>query len=456
MRFKKMNENEFIIFACFTRSYDESHIKSERIHLISSVVCSSYEYDLYDIENEQGILRKFIDEMKCRSTYNIVTVLSDLDNNYNKNKINLFSLITDRVKDNIKSQYSAEFYSGDCVRLINISLDNFLGLLDYDGKELDFNEDFLTSFFGKKDSKEKELDLIFQDSVFIFRNIPWNIIVFLFKIRGIDISGGSSPKRHMLTTVDATLKEFLDLLYNYNTNFINKNILYESFKDKNRYLSSLINLDNYNDILEFNIEIDNMLLTQLKWKDIGKFIEEFYEKKNNFNLDIYNQFKFKLYILTFKNICFYWLIENITDNCKKIIKKGQKLEKELNKLNLDISILEKNLSSAFNNEVKELKEKISELNNYKSINEDKIEKNWLELNEELKKIEEEIKDKSIIDLYNMIINLDKFKKIADRTSFKKKFARKSNSDRFNLLYKGFKRGYSTFSNYRCNLDSDDF
>jgi len=53
----------------------------------------------------------------------------------------------------------------------------------------------------------------------------------------------------MLSTVDATLKEFLDLFYGYNTNFINKHIIYESFKNKDAYLSSHINLNSYKDAL---------------------------------------------------------------------------------------------------------------------------------------------------------------------------------------------------------------
>lgn len=34
-----------------------------------------------------------------------------------------------------------------------------------------------------------------------------------FKLNGIDVSGGSSPKRHILQTVDFKLVKFLNYLY---------------------------------------------------------------------------------------------------------------------------------------------------------------------------------------------------------------------------------------------------
>ena len=46
--FNKVNYN--IILACFARSFDESHIKSKKIHLVNSVVHTPYEVNLDKID----------------------------------------------------------------------------------------------------------------------------------------------------------------------------------------------------------------------------------------------------------------------------------------------------------------------------------------------------------------------------------------------------------------------
>jgi len=140
-----------------------------------------------------------------------------------------------------------------------------------DDNKLNLTNDFITEILGAKESTKKNFDSICQDSVFIFRNIDWSNLIFLFKLKGIDISGGSNTKRHMLSTVDATLKEFLDLFYGYNTNFINKHIIYESFKNKDAYLSSHINLNSYKDALNTIKELKDSFKKETCWRDIENF-----------------------------------------------------------------------------------------------------------------------------------------------------------------------------------------
>jgi hypothetical protein len=225
-KFLKLKEDKLLL-ACFARSYDEVHIKSERIHLACSVVMSSYNISFYEID--YSFLKEKMERGMYRSTYYVFNVVDEYNNKHNLPLIDLF--------DDIKNNEAIENIEG-CVRFINIGLEALLTMLVDDGNKFNITNDFITNIFGDKESTKKNFDSICQDSVFIFRNIRWSSIVLLFKLKGIDISGGTSSKRHLLSTVDATLKEFLDLFYGYNTNFINKHIIYESFKNKDGYLSS--------------------------------------------------------------------------------------------------------------------------------------------------------------------------------------------------------------------------
>jgi hypothetical protein len=263
--FNKVNYN--IILACFARSYDASHIKNKKIHLVSSVVHSTYEIDIDNIDFE--FLREKIEKGMYRSTYYIFKVFPDVDDN---------------LSNNIKVESD---YFG-CVRIINISFFTLIRCIENNGKLLDLSEDLTNELFGSKDSTEKDFYSILQDSVFIFYNLKWNSIVLFFKLRNIEISGGTISKRHLLDTVSSTLKEFLDLFYDYNTNFINKYIIYESFKNKDGILSSFINFEDKKE-MDYNIEIKNILIKDMKWNDINNLVDTVNELKIN-NGITYNYF----------------------------------------------------------------------------------------------------------------------------------------------------------------------
>jgi hypothetical protein len=102
--------------------------------------------------------------------------------------------------------------------------------------------------------------------------------------------------------VDATLKEFLDLFYGYNTNFINKYIIYESFKNENGFLSSSINLNDYKNMLNFKLEFNDLINKGLKYKHLDDLLKKTLELDSSNKLDVMNKFLIYDYIFTFTRL----------------------------------------------------------------------------------------------------------------------------------------------------------
>src|SRR6202040_2656630 len=241
--FKEVNYN--IIFACFARSFDDSHIKNKKIHLVSSVVNSTYGFNIG--YTNFSFLREKIEKGMYRSTYYIFNVFcgGGMD-------------ICDSLR--VEGDYFG------CVRVINVSIFTLIKCIENNGKMLDLSENLITEIFGGIDSTKKDFDSILQDSVFLFYNIKWDSIVLFFKLRGIEISGGTISRRHILDTVSSTLKEFLDLIYDYNTNFINK---------KN---------------IDYGIEVKNILIKDSIWSQFNNIVDivkKIKEDKKNFNIQIF-------------------------------------------------------------------------------------------------------------------------------------------------------------------------
>lgn len=264
--FKEVNYN--IIFACFARSFDDSHIKNKKIHLVSSVVNSTYGFNIG--YTNFSFLREKIEKGMYRSTYYIFNVFcgGGMD-------------ICDSLR--VEGDYFG------CVRVINVSIFTLIKCIENNGKMLDLSENLITEIFGGIDSTKKDFDSILQDSVFLFYNIKWDSIVLFFKLRGIEISGGTISRRHILDTVSSTLKEFLDLIYDYNTNFINKKIIYNSFKNKDGILSSFVNFD-YKKNIDYGIEVKNILIKDSIWSQFNNIVDivkKIKEDKKNFNIQIF-------------------------------------------------------------------------------------------------------------------------------------------------------------------------
>src|ERR1700761_7435013 len=162
---------DILLLVCFARSYDDTHIKNKRIHLVSSVVCSSYDIKYNNIDLD--FLKEKIEKGMYRSTYYVFNVVDELNN---KDELPLI----DRFDNMMNSGAIVNYHN--CVRFINIGFAALLTLLEDDGKKLNMTNDFITEIFGDIESTKKNFDSICQDSVFIFRNINWSRIVLFFKL----------------------------------------------------------------------------------------------------------------------------------------------------------------------------------------------------------------------------------------------------------------------------------
>lgn len=118
---------------------------------------------------------------------------------------------------------------------IFICLDEFVGRYN-----MIRNNKLLEVIFGEIGDKEKNNKLLWQNSLFIFYKYMWSSIVLNFKLNGIDISGGSISKRHVLKTVQYELIERMRLMYGFEEF---QHIIHSNLTDP--FLSSTIPLKEY-------------------------------------------------------------------------------------------------------------------------------------------------------------------------------------------------------------------
>ena len=62
--------------------------------------------------------------------------------------------------------------------------------------------------FGQIDSEEKDFTSVCYQSTIILAGFVWSTFILLCKLRRIEISGGSSSKRQILSTIDLQLMTF--------------------------------------------------------------------------------------------------------------------------------------------------------------------------------------------------------------------------------------------------------
>ena len=116
---------------------------------------------------------------------------------------------------------------------------------------------------------------------------------------GVNISGGTSPKRHLLNSVDAILKEFLDILFCYKSEFIKKYIIYESQKKSSNYiLSSSIPRSFYEKWLEF-LTKGCSNLEEMRLEEVDIYYSHFKQKEE---LKIYTENTEPMFIYIFLSI----------------------------------------------------------------------------------------------------------------------------------------------------------
>ena len=188
------------------------------------------------------------------------------------------------------------------------------------------NNQIFESIFGNFDLKNKDFDVLSQQSIFLFINQMWSNILLNFKIHKVDISGGSTPKRHILQTVDFGLLRALINIFN-EDKLINK-IIYDSYKDP--ILSSSIPLDFYKNLFE-----NEDILFKIKYKLINEWASSIKETTSGLEI-LDNNKEFKEIIFSNLKSSMDMLIIEIINGMNNDLKKDEiiksKITSEINSL----------------------------------------------------------------------------------------------------------------------------
>jgi hypothetical protein len=258
----ELNKNN-IIFACFTRYFDELHNNSNRIHLISTIVGTQENYDENNLVNYETDNKKYY-------------IIRFVENDYFYNKNLLENSSEKEPKYKIYKKYN--------VTILEITLDEFLGKLEYD-KENKLS-DMFNIIFGEQVIKQKEdrfYDGKYRNCLFEFKNkMNWSNIVLRFKLSGVDISGGSISKRHVMNTVNYDLITHINKLYNYNKKLILENIYNSNDEWSKLVLSSQFDYKYYrklyqNIVINYNYSPDLLISlfdNYYKISEVEKYISE--------------------------------------------------------------------------------------------------------------------------------------------------------------------------------------
>jgi hypothetical protein len=185
-----------------------------------------------------GSIIKYSGEINIESIEKTSSFLSQYTRFFEKNK---FIIIHLNFWDN--------YYKDTCclldienVKYLSGNIFKFIDEIKQGGKNLDqlvrlFNDNmpyggysvakaldrlFLNENFLLKDS------MGYNNLIFIFDGMPLSVITFFLRIIGVTIYGGSSNRRHLLSTVHKSLVMFLELL---NEMCVDPDIIYESYKD---------------------------------------------------------------------------------------------------------------------------------------------------------------------------------------------------------------------------------
>lgn len=391
------------IFGHFTRSYDESHKQSNRIHLIGSIVLFNSILNIDELDN--NLFRGFLSGDERIFLFIVLEKSYFLERN-----INVYDEIAEERRNMV---------------IIYITLEGLLGISNS-------KENIIENIFGVKSLWSKNFDLIGRNSYFLFLDLYWSNILLKFKLSGIDISGGTSPKRHLLNTADGKLTQFLNICLNFNYNEVN-NIIYKSFNDKNQYLSSLIPLDYYNALKQFLDGWCENKGLNVKANDIASSIERLVLNNDNshFNENLIFGVNNLLYSI---NHLMKIILKNENDKLEELKKKLNKLELDINQENYRLNRNE-NLTIDIhmsNKDKKRLKKERTEILKDPSINKklknniDKYTINSTKLKglitdkeNEIKNLEISLKYKSLNDL-NEIYSKSKISTKSKFSGFKLK------------------------------------
>lgn len=409
---KKNDYNEivkdYVILACFSRSFDEYHNNNNRVHLVASTVIIKDIVDSLGNNINGSLYNEF------NTNLNKLMINQENYSSYNENKkfiivnvVNNFLEKSARLNDNILIDSSNSY--------INININDVISL--FNKNPINDTSELISLLFGSlydtSKSKDKEMK---NNIIFLFSNINWSNVVLLFKLCNVDVSGGSITKRHCINTNEIILSNFL--LYIFKDMEKIKNIVYNNYK--NSLLSNKISLDYYKKDVDTK---ENLINKKIKNLNISKFEDEL--NLPNFKLinDGKNNILVNLMIITNLNLLIkiiIWNYDNYLEkynlNLKKLnsdlemisykklekksihigdivgsVKEKKRLKKERTRLNTKLN---------YENEIKELnkeqQKKQIEIDNIKN----EIEKTYIKKEEFISNIGEY----SLVELNNMYIN----------------------------------------------------
>jgi hypothetical protein len=234
----------FKIFATFTKSFDN---KNNNLHLIASTVALFEPLDLNTLS------RAFGNDVRNKKT--LVIEVSEL---YNKDVIEIdndylhkHETSWNEIRDTMEEYGVGSRIETETLSYLKLDLHYLITML-YSNEALNVVLDLFHINFEEKGKPEN----LYNQILFIFDNITWSNIVLKFKLNNIEISGGSTTNRHILTTSDILLNYYLNLIFEHDIEKI-MSVGYHSYKLSKEILSSQIPLDLYRKLLQNNVEILN-------------------------------------------------------------------------------------------------------------------------------------------------------------------------------------------------------
>ena len=168
--YNNVNEKADYIFATFARSFDRSHIESQRPHIVSSVAL-----DRLSDKELLILLVKYIIKMfeykKSHKEYGFILLKNVLELSI---FLELFTSSSVYLKNATGREYECVRKSIHCYSLTFPGTSLVLNLMTINYFLLHFNKEQnsdLNNVFGSSEALNKSFDSISSNSLFIFRNI---------------------------------------------------------------------------------------------------------------------------------------------------------------------------------------------------------------------------------------------------------------------------------------------
>ena len=146
--------NNFLIYACFSRSLDKYHVSNNKIHLISSIVGSCD--NLHVVEN--FILNNSIIKINIDSNI-FIFVIFDTRENLTKHYDSFNFKENNKIFITESTSFTYEIRRGSLI-IRYLTIEAFL-----------YNSFLVSNIFGLSNLQAKDFDSVHQNSLFVFHNI---------------------------------------------------------------------------------------------------------------------------------------------------------------------------------------------------------------------------------------------------------------------------------------------